>query len=401
MTRRSSRPSLYAPALALAVALLGACAPGQRQLSTLTPEGAYLATGAPAMDPDRIDPEFARYGLIGTMERRLGRPLQILELSGGGQYGAFGAGFLDGWREAGTRPQFDLVTGVSTGALLATHAFLGTQADDQVLRTLYTGIGPNDIYRSNFLGGLFGGPALYRTDPMERQIERAIGPETLRRVADAYDRGRRLFVAATNLDRNEIWVFSLGEIAKRGGPDGLDLYRKVLRAAASPPIVFPPVEIEGHLFADAAVRDNLLIMGLLGKGEARGRVGRHQGEVFVIENGSSDTPPAAVSRALTGIAGHTINATLSGRMHTTLVLAYAGAKLHDYGYNHVSIPASVPVSGQPLAFDTQEMARVYEAGQRLGKTPDPWLHVPPQSDQIGPWAIKLFDHIDRLSRYGR
>jgi hypothetical protein len=104
---------------------------------------------------------------------------------------------------------------------------------------------------------------------------------------------------------------------------------------------------------------------------------------------------------LTGIAGHTINATLSGRMHTTLVLAYAGAKLHDYGYNHVSIPASVPVSGQPLAFDTQEMARVYEAGQRLGKTPDPWLHVPPQSDQIGPWAIKLFDHIDRLSRYGR
>ena len=105
---------------------------------------------------------------------------------------------------------------------------------------------------------------------MERLIARTIAPETLERVAAEFDRGRRLFVAATNLEHNLVWVFSMGEIAKRGGAEGLDLYRKVLRAAASPPILFPPVEIAGHLFADAAVRENLLFMGLLGSGGRQG-----------------------------------------------------------------------------------------------------------------------------------
>jgi len=361
------------------------------------PQGAFLTSGARALEPERIDPSVTRYGLVGAMERELHRPLQILELSGGGQYGAFGAGFLTGWTESGRRPQFDLVTGVSTGALLATHAFLGTPADDKVLTALYTGIGPDDIYRKDYLHGLLGGPALNRTDSMERLIERTITPEVVERVAAASKGGRRLLVAATNLDHNEVWVFSLSEIASRGGAAGLDLYRKVLRAAASPPVVFPPVDIAGHLFADAAVRENLLIMGLLGGGEAKGKIPGHQGEIYVIENGSADRPPAPVPNALAGIAGHAVSEALTGRMHTTLALAYAGARLHDYGFNLVAIPDDVPVSGKPLAFDREEMQRVYEAGLKLGRSPDSWLHAPPVSDQIGPWTLKLFDHLDRMN----
>ena len=85
-------------------------------------------------------------------------------------------------------------------------------------------------------------------------------------------------------------------------------------------------------------------------------------------------------------------------MHTTLVLAYAGARLHGYGFNLASIPRDVPVSGQPLAFDPAEMRRVYAAGFKLGRSPDPWVHAPPESDLIGPWTLKLFDHLDRLYR---
>lgn len=85
--------------------MLGACASTPRELSAVVPVGAFLTTGARPLAPDRVDPGIARYGLVGYMERQLGRPLQILELSGGGQYGAFGAGFLAGWSESGQRPE--------------------------------------------------------------------------------------------------------------------------------------------------------------------------------------------------------------------------------------------------------------------------------------------------------
>jgi hypothetical protein len=142
--------------LLLTALLATACAaPQPRTLSTAVPVGAFLSTGARPDTPEKLDPRLARCGLIGAMEKELGRPLQILELSGGGQYGAFGAGFLNGWSETGTRPQFDLVTGISTGALLATHAFLGTPEDDRVLAEIYTGIDRSDIYRHAYGCGSF------------------------------------------------------------------------------------------------------------------------------------------------------------------------------------------------------------------------------------------------------
>src|SRR5207342_2800610 len=85
--------------------------------------------------------------LIRGLERKRGHALNVLSLSGGGQNGAFGAGFLTGWRESGRRPEFDMVGGVSTGALLATHALLGTPADDAQLEEMYTQITKKDIYK--------------------------------------------------------------------------------------------------------------------------------------------------------------------------------------------------------------------------------------------------------------
>jgi len=383
--------------LAFALLLVACATPEKRELSRKAPVGAFLSNGGHPTDPNDIDPRLARWGLIGAMERELGQQIQVLELSGGGQYGAFGAGFLNGWSATGTRPQFDLVTGISTGALLATHAFLGTPADDEVLKEIYTGIDKQNIYSGAVLNALFGGPALNRTDPMAELIERAITPEVLERVAAEFDKNRRLFVAATNLDYNQIWIFSLGLIAKQGGPDALDLYRKVLHAAASPPVVFPPVEIHGHLFADAAVRENLLLMGLYGSSRLEQQDQGGHGQIYVIVNGVARTPPKAVPNTLESIAGDAVNAILSGRMDTTLVLSYAGARIHDYGYNLVFLPAEVSISGNPLAFDREEMRQVFQAGYRLGGQPDPWLHRPPPSDQLGPWTLKLFDHLDQLS----
>ena len=125
----------------LATLLLAGCASSpERELSQKAPTYAALPNGYDPLNPDQLSPMYvaATSGVEGNLarhlERKRGHALNVLSLSGGGQNGAFGAGFLIGWRESGRRPEFDVVTGVSTGALLATHALLGTPADDAVAR---------------------------------------------------------------------------------------------------------------------------------------------------------------------------------------------------------------------------------------------------------------------------
>jgi hypothetical protein len=129
---------------------------------------------------------------------------------------------------------------VSTGALLATHAFLGTPADDATLEEIFTRIRASDIYvNKGMLGLLWGRNAIYDTSPLQALLDKHITAEVLQRVAAGYDKGRRLYVGTTNLDYNQTWVWSLGLIAKEGTQEALELYKKVLRASAAPPIAFP------------------------------------------------------------------------------------------------------------------------------------------------------------------
>jgi hypothetical protein len=222
-----------------------------RVLSSKEPLYATLPNGYEPLNPTQLSPIYAAVtttpgdNLVRYLERKRGHALNILSLSGGGQNGAFGAGFLVGWRESGRRPQFDAVGGVSTGALLSTHAFLGTPADDATLEEMYTRITKADIYNDiGLISVLFGADSLRDTAPLRAMLEKYITAETLKRVADAYDENRMLFVGTTNIDYGQTWVWNMTAIAKAGD---LELYRKVLLASASFPIVFPPVEIGGHL----------------------------------------------------------------------------------------------------------------------------------------------------------
>jgi len=189
-------------------------------------------------------------------------PVNYLAVSGGGDNGAFGAGFLNGWRESGRRPQFDVVGGVSTGALLATHAFLGTPADDATLEEMYTKITSADIYTDRGILSLLSADSLRDTAPLRAMLAKYITAETLKRVAAAYDENRMLVVGTTNIDYGQTWVWNMTAIAKAGK---LELYRDVLLASASFPIVFPPVEIDDHLFVDGAARSNLVVPGMGGQ----------------------------------------------------------------------------------------------------------------------------------------
>ena len=373
----------------VAVLLLAGCASApERVLSQKAPSYAMLPNGHAPLNPDQLSPLYAAAAAgdanpIRQLERKHGRALNILSLSGGGQNGAFGAGFLLGWRESGQRPEFDIVGGVSTGALLATHALLGTPADDAQLEEMYTQITKKDVYDERGIFSLaFGADSLSDTTPLRALIAKHITAGTLERVAAAYKDNRILVVGTTNIDYGQTWVWNMSQIAKDGD---LALYREVLLASASFPIIFPPVEIDGHLFVDGAARSNVVIAGLGGT-ERPAPPLYGPGNVYLVDNGRLHSPPEALRRAIGPVAATTVSVMMDQSMLTAMTRSYFGAKFLGYNFKMAAIPDNVNVGKDPLAFDPKQMRAAFDAGRALAKQPDHWLTVPPNLGDIPSWA---------------
>jgi len=375
----------------LAVFLLAACSsPAERKLSLHPPLYATLPNGYDPLnagEPSSLYAEATKVpgdNLIRYLERKRGHALNLLSLSGGGQNGAFGAGFLIGWRESGKRPQFDAVGGVSTGALLATHAFLGTPEDDAILEEMYTKITAADIYTDRSIFDLLSADSLKDTTPLRAMIAKYITADTLKRVAAAYEEGRVLGVGTTNIDYGQTWVWNMTLIAKAGQ---LELYRDVLLASASFPIVFPPVEIDGHLFVDGAARSNVVVPGLGGQKKPNPPL-HGAGNLYLIDNGKVTQPPQALIRALGPVAATTISVMMEQSMQTALTRSYFGAKLLGYNFNMVGIPDAVLIGNDPLAFDPAQMKAAFDAGRSLGAQDSPWQSKPGESGDLPTWVYQ-------------
>ncbi|MEZ5832589.1 MAG: patatin-like phospholipase family protein [Dongiaceae bacterium] len=370
--------------------LAGCASPPGRTLSLQAPLYATLPNGFEPLNPSRPSSIYADVtavpgdNLVRYLERKRGHALNLLSLSGGGQNGAFGAGFLLGWRESGRRPQFDIVGGVSTGALLATHAFLGTPADDATLEEMYTKVTSADIYTDRSIFSLLSADSLKDTAPLRALIAKYVTAETLRRVAAAYDDNRELFVGTTNIDYGQTWVWNMTMIAKAGQ---LELYRDVLLASASFPIVFPPVEIEGHLFVDGAARSNLVIPGMGGLQKPNPPL-YGAGNLYLIDNGRVTEPPQALIRALGPVAATTISVMMEQSMQTALTRSYIGTKSLGYTFNTVGIPDDVNIGKDPLAFDPVQMRAAFDAGHALGAQDNPWQNTPTNSGDLPTWVYK-------------
>jgi hypothetical protein len=173
-------------------------------------------------------------------------------------------------------------------------------------------------------------------------------------------------------------------IAKAGE---LELYRNVLLASASFPIVFPPVEINGHLFVDGAARSNLVIPGMGGMEKPNPPL-HGPGNLYLIDNGKVTQPPAALVRALGPIAATTVSVMMEQSMQTALTRSYFGAKLLGYSFNMVGIPDDVNIGNDVLAFDPIQMRAAFDAGRALAMQGDPWKSTPPSTGDIPSWALK-------------
>lgn len=380
---------LVAIVAALAMAGCATTAP-ERVRATQVPGDAHLPNGRlPTLDgAGEPTPYTEEGGLIAVLERRKGRPLQIMQISGGGQNGAFAAGILDAWGKTGERPQFDIVTGVSAGALVSTFAFLGTPEDDAAVVEVFTSVDQHDIYIERGLLAVAGGADAFNDPaPLRELLGKYITERTIERVAAAADEGRFLLIGTTNLDTDELWVWDLTAVARRGGPEARELYLDVLMASASPPIAFPPVEIAGYLFADGGTRSNLVVVGLGGIDETSVRDrGEAPGTMFVIHNGRLHADRTLAQRNLKAIIGHSLQANLDRQMGVQLFRAYLAAGVRGYDFRLAAIPRDVKLGKNMLAFNPEEMRTVFEAGRRLGARPNAWATNPPDLDAIGPWA---------------
>jgi hypothetical protein len=320
-----------------------------------------------------------------------GYPLyHALVLSGGGSNGAFGAGILNGWSEAGTRPDFKVVTGISTGALIAPFAFLGPEYDRQ-LKAVYTTTRTHDILeRLNIFRILFRGEAFTRTTPLKQLIETHFDADFLEAVAAAHNQGRRLYVGTTHMDAQTLVVWNMGTIANSGHPDALDLFRKVVLASSSIPAAFPPVfievEVDGKRYDEmhtdgGTVTQVFFFAGTVNLGavaRAAGRAQRagHRGTLYVIRNGKLGAEPETIRRRLPEITGRAVSTMVKSAAFQGLHLIHTSTNASNLGFRYVAIPNDFE-SQADEPFDPREMKRLFELGHELGLAGSAWRDTPP------------------------
>lgn len=310
-----------------------------------------------------------------------------LALSGGGPHGAFGAGLLNGWTKAGTRPVFKIVTGVSTGALMAPFAFLGADYDDE-LREFYTTTTSARIFtRLRLLPQIFQGESLADSSPMRKTIAEAVDAALLSEIAKAHLSGRRLYIATANLDSQRFVVWNMGLIATSNRPGALDLFRKVMQASASIPVAFPPVlfDVEANgrrydeMHVDGAVGASVFYSGGVfdfdASQKAAGRGPGHE-DIFIIHNGQLASVNQPTRRTLGSIAMRSIDSAGKAAVVGDLFRIYTVATRSGSGYHWVTMPGDISLQGDTL-FDPVLMGRLFDLGYAKGVSNPIWSTVPP------------------------
>jgi predicted patatin/cPLA2 family phospholipase len=309
-----------------------------------------------------------------------------LAVSGGGSNGAFGAGVLFGWTAAGTRPEFTVVTGVSTGSLIAPFAFLG-QPYDALLKESYTEISGKDVYEKKGIFGIIGSESVADNTPLRRLVSRYVTDQMLNDIVREHKRGRRLLVGTTNLDAERPVVWDIGAIAMSGVAGRKQLIQDILVASASIPGVFPPVNIK--VAADGKTYEELHVDGgtsnqafmfpsnfsLRQTDKEFKRTGMKR-TLYVIRNGKVTPEYSTVKPKLASIVGKSISSLIKTQGIGDLYRMYSNAQRDGIAFRAIWIPESF-TRKEPAPFDPDYMQALFELGYEMGSKGVPWELQPP------------------------
>jgi hypothetical protein len=305
-----------------------------------------------------------------------------LALSGGGADGAYGVGVLNGWTAAGTRPTFSVVSGVSTGGLIAPFAFLGSQYDD-TLREVYTsGIASSLLDDPSIIRVLFGS-GLFGNKRLRELVARYVGPEILAAVAREHAKGRKLLVVTTDLDTQRTVVWDMGKIAAVGSPEALRLFRDVMAASASIPLVFPPIliEVEGQgrrfeeMHVDGGVTAPVLTLpdALLFQGRLPGN---SRMNIYILVNKKLERTFELVSNSTLDVASRSLSSITQSQTRSVIFSTYDFAKRNRWGFHLSYIERDYPAAASE-GFDTTYMRTLYQHGYEKAASGRAWTSTLP------------------------
>jgi hypothetical protein len=351
------------------------------------PNGRFWpGTQAEAMAREAIESvqrERAALGITGPLP-----PAYFLAVSGGGDDGAFGAGLLCGWHDAGTIPTFKLVTGVSTGSMIAPFAFLGGAYYDR-LRTMYTTITPSSVLKPLGLYGVLFGDALASTTPLFDLISYYLDERMFADIAAAYRNGRLLLIGSTSLDMQRPIIWNIGAIAASGQPGALELVHKILLASAAVPGAFPPVLIDveagGRRYQEMNVDGGAVAQTFLYPPNIPLVVNMNSRELarpryaYIIRNGRLDPNWADVRRQFLDIAGRSIATMIHYSGYNDILRIYETTQRDGVDYNLAFIgPDFTTISREQ--FDPVYMRQLFDYGYVRGRAGYPWQKKPPILD---------------------
>ena len=312
-------------------------------------------------------------------------PVHFLVISGGGDQGAFGAGLLNGWTAAGNRPEFKLVTGVSTGALIAPFAFLGPEYDDR-LRKLYTNVSSEDIIEERWFLAALTSDAMADTSPLWQLLEKEIDETLLKAIAAEHDKGRILLIATVDLDARHSIIWNMTKIAASGDPKALHLFRSVLIASASIPGAFPPVMIDveaggrsyQEMHVDGGTMSQLFIYppALHAKEISEEEHVKRERYAYIIRNAKLDPKWASVERQTMSIAERAISSLIQTQGVGDLYRVYLITQRDGVDYNLAYVPDSFNAPHQE-EFDTEYMQALFQTGYDMAVEGYPWSKTPP------------------------
>ena len=367
---------------------LSACGTVSREAFTAKDLGAVAPQGLADIRFSAADPAAGLRFAQDVHSHTAGRKVNVLAISGGGSNGAYGAGVLVGWTQAGNRPDFDIVTGVSTGALTAPFAFLGKDWDRR-LTEAYTSEAADRILERRGLD-LFFTASIFRNNALRDLVAKYVDPPLLYAVAIEHAKGRRLMIATTNLDTEQAMIWDMGAIASRGDAAALQLFRNVLVASASIPGVFPPsfVEVEGpnrtlsEMHVDGSVTtpffvapETLLLSILPGQDQSG------PGGVSVIVNGQIDGGFGFTKGDALSIVGRSWIAMNKAQMRTHLTANAAFVRRNGGVFRYTAIPDDAKGDFSGLDFASEGRRALFKLGYDLGASGAAWtLPTDPTSE---------------------